>query len=350
MTKEQIDILVGQGEFPEAACRPELIETHISWVLICTRYVYKIKKPVRYPFLDFSTLEKRKYFCEKEIRLNKRLTDHIYIDVQPVTEAQGHLAIGKQEGSIIDYAVCMHKVDRSRQMDVLLLKGAVTKADLRDLARKVAYFHKTTGLIRQKDLMDIPRKFNDLKDEIPWLQQQPGSTAGAVISHAIKFSGSFMEQHRHLLQSRQQAGLFRDCHGDLHSKNIFLLDTPQPFDCIEFNDDFRQIDVLNEVAFLCMDLDAFGRHDLSDLFLEYYNDFFATVKTADDYRLFIYYKSYRANVRAKVNSLRARSAVDKAVRAAALTETNKYLALMAHYVSLLTTGCAHTSDKEQLPF
>ena len=144
-----------------------------------------------------------------------------------------------------------------------------------------------------------------------------------------------MEKHHSLLAARLKAGFFRDCHGDLHSRNIFLLATPQPFDCIEFNDDFRQIDVLNEIAFLCMDLDSFGRQDLADLFLKYYNDLFPTMKTVEDQLLFIYYKSYRSNIRAKVNSLRARSAKDERERKNALAESRKYLQLMNSYIKML---------------
>lgn len=230
----------------------------------------------------------------------------------------------------------MHKVDRNRQMDILLLNDKVTKTDIRDLARKVATFHRKTAIIYQKDLMDIADKFVALGEEIPWLQQQLGTGSGNIIQHAIEQSNYFMQKHKALLAARLQAGYFRDCHGDLHSRNIFLLPAPQPFDCIEFNDDYRQIDVLNEVAFLCMDLDAFERRDLSDGFLNYYNHFFRAVKTDEEYRLFIYYKSYRANVRAKVNSLRAYSAVDVVVRNTALGEVDKYLALMDHYLKQLS--------------
>jgi hypothetical protein len=113
-----------------------------------------------------------------------------------------------------------------------------------------------------------------------------------------------------------------------------LLQTPQIFDCIEFNDDYRQIDVLNDIAFLCMDLDAFGRKDLSDLFLDYYDQLSPTIKTAQDRMLFIYYKCYRANIRAKVNSLRARSAKNEDERKIALYETEKYLLLMNAYLQM----------------
>lgn len=159
--------------------------------------------------------------------------------------------------------------------------------------------------------------------------------ASDIISRAIEISDRFIQKNKELLANRLKAGFFRDCHGDLHSRNIFLLSSPQPFDCIEFNDDYRQIDVLNEVAFLCMDLDAFGRKDLSDLFLTSYNNLFTSIKTDDDYTLFVYYKSYRANIRAKVNSLRARAAEDDSQKKSALAEANKYLLLMDSYINEL---------------
>src|SRR5678815_376470 len=120
MTKEQINSLLSKGIFPETAGTRELIETHISWVIVCDQFVYKIKRPVHYSFLDFSTLEMRKHFCEREIELNKRLTDNIYLDVQPVSEWQGCFFIGATDGAIIDYAVRMHKLDREKQMNILL--------------------------------------------------------------------------------------------------------------------------------------------------------------------------------------------------------------------------------------
>jgi len=126
-------------------------------------------------------------------------------------------------------------------------------------------------------------------------------------------------------------------HGDLHARNIFLFPSPQAFDCIEFNDDFRRIDILNEVPFLCMDLNAFGRTDMSYLFLNCYNHFFPAMTTEEDRRLFIYYKSYRSNIRAKVNSLRARDVKNDAQRKLILSEADKYLRLMENYLKQLGT-------------
>lgn len=335
MTSEQINKLLLNGTFPENQRRPELVETHISWVILCDRLAYKIKKPIHYSFLDFSTLAKRKYYCEKEVELNARLTDDVYLGVQPVKEKSGLFFIGTEKGDIIDYAVCMRKMDRSRQMDLLLLNGKVTEKDMRKLAERIASFHKNACIIWEKDFLDIQKKFTDLNEEKKYLYDSIGADAAGIIGAAMEVSDAFNESHEKLLSGRMKAGFFRDCHGDLHSRNIFLLASPQAFDCIEFNDDYRQIDVLNEVAFLCMDLDAFGRRDLSDLFFECYDHLFPTIKTGEDKKLFIYYKSYRANIRAKVNSLRARSAKNETEKTTALSETKKYLRLMDGYLKSL---------------
>ena len=337
MIQQQINSLLLEGEFPEVSAEKELIETHISWVLICHRFVYKIKKPIKYSFLDFSTLEKRKKYCKREIELNKRLTDDIYLDVVPIYRLNDHYKIGGNEGTVVDYAVRMLKMDRAKQMDQLLVQNKVTRSDIQNLAKKIAVFHGNTIIIYQKDVLDIQEDFNDLEGEKEYLARQTnGSMYATIIDSAIKASNDFLKSNKDLLAGRLRAGFFRDCHGDLHSRNIFLLPSPQPFDCIEFNDDFRQIDVLNEVAFLCMDLDAFGKNDLSELFLEYYNQFFPTMKSSKERYLFVFYKAYRANVRAKVNSLRAKSAVNKKERTKALSEVEKYLRLMESYLKTLS--------------
>jgi uncharacterized protein len=335
MTKDLINKLLDDGRFPEFTHQFELIETHISWVIIGDQFVYKIKKPIQYTFLDFSSIELRKHFCEREIELNKRLTEDIYIDVQPIYDRDGHLVIGGSEGQLLDHAVRMHKVDREKQMNILLSKNKVNHTDMESLAKKIAQFHQNTKIIYEKDFMDIKEKFADLGAESEFLKNNLGFESSEIIDQAVHRSNDFMIKNKTLLAERLDAGYFRDCHGDLHSRNIFLLPSPQPFDCIEFNDDFRQIDVLNEVAFLCMDLDSFNRQDLSSVFIDLYNEKFPTMKTEDDKRLFIYYKGYRANVRAKVNSLRARTALSQETKQKALDEVSRYLQLVSRNMDSL---------------
>jgi len=332
MTRQELKQLLTDDAFT-AACgeQPELIETHISWVILCKSIVYKIKQPIRYSFLDFSTLSQRKYYCEKEVQLNRRLTDAIYLDVQPVYQSAGHISIGTGQGTIIDYAVRMNRMDRRRQMDVLLHNNAVTPDMIVSLAKRIARFHQDAAIIKVKNVSTIQDDFNDLCPQYDFVSKEISPKAGAMILRAVHFSDSFIDAHRERMKDRLQQGFYRDGHGDLHTRNVFLLPEPQPFDCIEFNDDYRQIDVLNDVAFLCMDLDAFGRKDLSELFISTYNAHFTAISSKEDENLFLYYKSYRANVRAKVNSLRAQSAGNATEKQQFLEETKRYLQLMQTY-------------------
>jgi hypothetical protein len=335
MTDEQIGELISQGKFPETTQKKELVETHISWVILCDRVVYKIKKPIQYPFLDFSTLELRRHFCKRELELNQRMSENVYLEVLPIHELNGVYIIGGSEGTEVDCALKMRKLDPQRQMDVLLARNMVSPSDIKALAERIVDFHNSAKIIYETDVLDISEKFNALSGEKEFLSQNLDKQSGKEIDRAIETSDVFLNKNKGLLEGRLKADFFRDCHGDLHTRNIFLLPAPLPFDCIEFNDSYRQIDVLNEVAFLCMDLDALDRKDLSELFISYYDQLFPVMRNKNERQLFIYYKSYRANVRAKVNSLRAKSASDEKNRSKALTEARKYLKLMDSYVTAL---------------
>jgi aminoglycoside phosphotransferase family enzyme len=335
MTRQDIDKLLASFTTEIGACLPQLIETHISWVILCDQLVYKVKKPLHLHFLDFSTMEKREFYCHRELTLNRRLAEDIYLEVVPVKMKGEDIFIGTRTGTTIDHAVVMRHVEDQRRMDLLLAMGKVTTEDMRQLAGKIAAFHEATGIIYEKDLFDIPQKFADLASEETYLNRHLISGNAGFIGRAIRTSNSFMKANSTRMAARLKAGFVRDCHGDLHSRNIFLLPAPQPFDCIEFNDDLREIDVLNEVAFLCMDLDVFGRPDLSASFMSTYNMIFPSLFTDQDHLLFIYYKSYRANIRAKINSLKARGAVSGIDKLAALQEADKYLKLMNTYIQQL---------------
>lgn len=334
MTTNQIDKLIYEGVFPEPTEERKLVETHISWVILCDAYVYKIKKPIKYSFLDFSTLELRKHFCKRELQLNQRFSKDIYLEVLPIYESQRCFIIGGIKGKLVDYALKMRKLDPEKQMDVLVAQHKVSVSDIKKLAERMVIFHKNTTIVYKKKVLAIREKFNDLGLEKDYISEQLGSQYGHLVDSAIKTSDTFLGKNENLLNDRLTSGFFRDCHGDLHTRNIFLLSEPQPFDCIEFNDDYRHVDVLNEVAFLCMDLDALGRKDLSDLFIEQYNLLFPIIRNDVEKQLFVYYKSYRANVRAKVNSLRAKSASNNADKAKALAEVERYLSLMKGYLKL----------------
>lgn len=344
MTDSDIRSLLAGGSFPKDTGRPELLETHISWVLIGAKQVYKIKKPVRYSFLDFSTLEKRKYYCEREIILNRRLTQNIYQCVVPITVDNGRWILDGKSGIVADYAVRMRRMDPDRRMDLLLANGGVTIPDILQLADRIALFHERAEVIREPHGPGMAELFNDLGRQAAFLDRFARGAAESI-HQAISISNVILGRNAERMDIRRARGCYRDGHGDLHLRNIFLLEQPQVFDCIEFNDDYRRIDVLNDIAFLCMDLDSLGQAGMAEMFYDRW-----TARTrrqfgeADrqhfeaDRQIFEYYKAYRANIRAKVNSLRAASADTERERSAAIAASLGYLRLLENYCRHLALG------------
>ncbi|MCB0397571.1 MAG: AAA family ATPase [Flavobacteriales bacterium] len=315
------------GSLPDVLERKE---THVSIVLITPSFTYKLKKPVTFSFLDFSTKEKRKFFCEEEVRLNRRLCNDVYLGVSEVA----------QDGKTVDYAVKMRTLKRELEMVKWMKEGRVTEDQVTSIARKIARFHREAEVIAEPPSeSQLLQRFLNL--------QEPVSKAGGLLDEesldrvesSFEQVRSFLENHDQLIRDRYHCGWVRDVHGDMHSGNIFLYEDPVIFDCIEFNPAFRQIDVLNEVAFFCMDMEAYGRDDLSSAFLKTYLEYIPAMLPEAE-ALFLYFKSYRANVRAKVNLLQAIQQREENPETA-LADFFKYLGLMETYLSKLpapTTG------------
>ncbi len=304
MNSQQIQQLVDQKTLPDQPHSVKLVETHISWVLITPTHAYKIKKPLTFSFLDFSTLDKRRHFCREEFELNSRLAPDMYLGVLPVREKDGQPFIGKQEGTIIDYAVHMKRMDDSRQMDKLLRQGKVNKEDLTKIADQLALFHQQTKKAEGKeDVSEIHNKFADIESVAAFMGRHFEEEAERFIKALVRFSKTFTDQHQKRFEERFREGFVVDGHGDLHSRNIFLLEEPVIFDCIEFSEEFRTLDVLSDIGFFCMDLDYYGRSDLGRHFLSAYLARNACMPQKEDQQIFHYYKMYRANVRLKVNAL-----------------------------------------------
>lgn len=304
MTRQQVLGFVDSYQAQHPGNRPVLVETHISWVVLAREEVFKIKKPLHFSFLDFSTLEKRKYYCQQEVALNSRLAPAMYRGVVAIQKQNGQIVAHGSTGKIIDYAVWMHRMDESRQLDRLLERGEVSPGEMEELARLVAEFHHRTPSVTQaEDWLDLYREFEDLASVIRVLAACLGRQAVARITHVQGQARVFLEGLKNRIEQRKAAGFVRDGHGDLHCRNIFMTRPPVIFDCIEFSEELRTLDVLSEIGFLCMDLERFGREDLSAAFLEAYLRHFTCVETEDDRQLLVFYKMYRANVRMKVTAL-----------------------------------------------
>jgi len=287
----------------------DLVETHISWVLLSEHLVYKIKKPVKFSFLDFSTLEKRLYCCQREVELNRRLTSDMYLGVVPIRRSGQGIHVETGTGEILDYAVKMRRQPAERQMDVLLQAGEVTERHMDQIAGVLSEFHRYAGVPSQRPDPDrMLQDFADLKGVIDTIHTVLGRNAEVVVLRAIGNVDRFLKRHATRIDERYDSGFFIDGHGDLHSKNIFLLDNPVIYDCIEFNDHFRHIDVLDELAFFCLDLEFYRQNALASYFLDSYLSLYACMLTDQDTDLFKYFQLYRAGVKLKINLLKVSGA------------------------------------------
>lgn len=332
MNSRLIQTILDTGKFQHAFMKRKLVETHISYVILGTSFAYKFKKEIIYSFLDFSTLQKRKYYCERELMLNNRLTKGMYLEVVPVRQERSGISIDGPDGKIIDYAIKMKRMQDAKQMHLMLDKKQVTLQHIRSLAVLIRKFHDRTDVIHRKFNKDhFSSRFNDIQSVSDFVKKSLGVEKVKAIEKAMHISDHFLDKHQNLFSKRVEGGFIRDCHGDLHSRNIFLYAHPVIFDCIEFNDEFRQIDVLDELAFFCMDLEAEGFYALSKAFMDYYFAKMINEFGKKEHLLFTYYKCYRANVRAKVNALRALKA-EGDVLEKNLRDVKKYLTLMGSYL------------------
>jgi uncharacterized protein len=279
--------------------KAELVQTHISWVLIGGSEVFKIKKPVKFSFLDFSTLERRKMFCGEEVRLNRRLSPDVYLGVVPITDDDGALAFSGN-GKTLDYAVRMKKLDREMMMDRLIMRGKLGKEEMAGLASAVADFHAKTEVVRGEfgSPALVLSQIADLGNHRESIEK--ACRLGKWVDDVLSRSEQFLKNNEALLRRRVADGHVRDCHGDLHTRNVFFQDGIRIVDCIEFSRDFRCIDVASDIAFMAMDLDYCGREDLSRAFVDAY-----TERSGDEEleALLPLYKCYRANVRAKIAAI-----------------------------------------------
>ena len=326
----EIQTLYNNQAFPDVPTDKAFYETHANWILLGKAFAFKIKKPVHFSFMDFSTLEKRKYFCEQEVQLNQRMEPEVYLEVLPVQKKGEQVWIGDGAGQIIDYAVKMKRLDQDRQMHLLLQQSAVKPQHIAQIAEKLANFHQSAKILNDApQWSQLFEDFADLAQVKPALNEWFGHETANFIDLLILETKNFLSTHQHVLTDRFNHGFWRDGHGDLHTGNIFLTEPPVIFDCIEFNAHFRKLDILDEIAFLCMDLDFFDRRAYAELLLQAYHEAMKLELRPTDRSLFYYYKSYRANVRLKVTAL---GYLQTPPPPSKLTEMKRYIELLKRYL------------------
>jgi len=310
-----------------------LVETHCAWVLLTGHYAYKIKKPVNFGFLDFSTLEKRRFYCAEEVRLNRRFAPDIYLGVVTITGTPTCPQLDG-DGELLDYAVRMRQFPDNGLLSQLAARHALEAAHIDQLVHTVSDFHRNASRATATD------SFGDPAHTHHWTREnyqhiQPLLTPADKpdpVEPLRQWSENEYARLTDLLQARKDAGAIRECHGDLHLGNITLIDgRVTPFDCIEFNPELRWIDVFSEVAFLLMDLDDHGQTQFASRFLNGY------LQDCGDYaglEVLRYYRVYRAMVRAKVAVLtRQQTATGSGDHDRATEEYRRYVSLAQAYTT-----------------
>ncbi|HSF33358.1 MAG TPA: AAA family ATPase [Candidatus Tectomicrobia bacterium] len=324
--------------YPDRPAEVTLRQTHISWLFFTEQFVYKVKKPVNFGFLDFTTLEARRHFCEEEARLNRRLAADVYLGVLEVKAVNSHVRLGGP-GETIDYALQMRRLPEDRMLPALLASGDVTPGTMRRLARLLAGFHgqaATGGEIDHDGTLAVILKNwqENFAQTQPYLDFPLRRDAYEKIRSRVL---AFCRVRQSLFDQRIAEGRIRDGHGDLRAEHICLTEPIAIFDCIEFNHRFRYADVASDVAFLAMDLDERGFANLSRAFVQAY------IEHSGDHGLLSvldFYKCYRAFVRAKVECFRlADPTLSPTDKRRAFRAAYGYCELAAGYADALRRPC-----------
>lgn len=298
---ELVEIFLNPEIYPEKPATVELIQTHISYVFLTEHHAYKVKKPVNFGFLDFSTLRKRHYFLNQELILNRRLAAEIYLAVLPLVRTKGGYRLGGP-GKALEYALQMRRLPQERMMDEVAARRGLNAAIIDRIVQLLVPFYARAATGPRINKFGEPAVISFNQEEN---FTQIRLFVGLLLSEAafrdmVNYARDFLTRHHDLFKRRLREGKIRDCHGDLHMRNICLADGIFIFDCLEFNPRFRYSDIAADIAFLAMDLDFNHYPELSAYFSRTYA---AAAQDPDCLTLLDFYKCYRAVVRGKVNAL-----------------------------------------------
>jgi aminoglycoside phosphotransferase family enzyme/predicted kinase len=322
-----VDFLCRPTTYPDRPTKVEVVETHISTVFLTDRYAWKLKKPVRYEFVDFSTVEARRKACEEEVRLNRRLARDVYLGVMPITQTpDGRLQLGGL-GEPLDWLVQMRRLPADRFLDAMIRSRRLREIDISRVAALLADFYRQVPplLVRPDDYRR--RIEQHVRANLADLLLPEQGLSATVIKRIHSAQLQFLRLSSSVLDDRVRDGRIVDGHGDLRPEHICLESTPVVFDCIEFNPEFRQLDVVDELSFLAMECDALGAPAVGRRVLDAYCQASGDRPTA---QLVSFYRSYRACVRAKVAAIRARQLTGPR-REEALATAASYLRLADRY-------------------
>ncbi|WP_426143116.1 AAA family ATPase [Pseudomonas sp. DWP3-1-2] len=333
MSQSLIAALQNPALYPHPVEGFQLIETHISWVLLTGPFAYKFKKPVNFGFLDFTTLSARQHFCNEELRLNQRLTDDLYLDVIPVTGTPDAPQLGG-EGEVIEYALKMRQFPQNGLFSTLQANGELTAAHIDEMARQIGKFHTTAPVVTaEHDLGSPDSVMAPVLQNFEQIRPLISEKADLLQLGALQeWAETSFNRLKPLLERRKAEGFIRECHGDIHLGNITLIDNKVViFDCVEFNEPFRMTDVYADIGFLAMDLEDRGLKSLSRRLISQY------LEITGDYQgleLLNFYKAYRALVRAKVALFSLPADADPVQRGTTLRQYRNYANLAESYSAI----------------
>ncbi len=326
-----VEALLKPQAYPHGPQKIELVQTQMSFVFLTGEYVYKIKKQVNLGYLDYTTLEQRRFFCQQELELNRRLCPDAYLAVVPIVGENDGLRMEGQ-GEAIEYAVKMRQLPQDRMMDVLLPVGRITPEMIGKVAQKLVNFHQgaeTSQKIAAFGALDVIR--HNCDENFAQTEKYVGLTILRAKYEVIRgYTDDFIRSNAGLFERRVVEGRIRDCHGDLHAAHVCLTDDICIYDCIEFNDRFRYCDVASEIAFLAMDLDRYRQTGLSRHLVNTYVSFSHDEELL---KLLGFYKCYRAYVRGKVESFKLDDPyIPEQEKTKVLTAAHGYFQLAGSYV------------------
>ncbi|MCS7119895.1 MAG: hypothetical protein RMJ07_05150 [Nitrososphaerota archaeon] len=330
-----IQALKNTESYDEKVDDIRLVQTHISYVFLTGKYAYKIKKPVDFGFLDFTTLRKRRYYCYEELRLNRRLCGDMYIAVLPITVRSGAVKISG-DGRIVEYTLKMREMPQDALMSKMLSENRVAVSHIEEMASILSAFH------RSAETNNEIRRYGSLSTiTYNWVEnfEQTRDFIGKTISEyeytlIRERVDWFLRNRRHLFRMRMKTSKIRECHGDLHSGNIFIADKIYIYDAIEFNRRFRCSDTASDIAFLLMDLEFKGKDKLANVFLDRYLEL--SGESQDFLDVLPFYKCYRAYVRGKVTSFKlADPHIPDQEKEEARDTAKRYFDLSLEYANLM---------------
>jgi uncharacterized protein len=324
--------------YPHHPSQVEFRQTHISYIFLAGPYVYKIKKPLRLPFLDYSTLEKRHYFCGEEIRLNRRLAPTTYLMVVPIRREGESFSLeenSRADGQVVEYAVKMNRLPEDQILSFRIQRKSVEPGHIRAITKKLASFHETASVEKAEEFGAPETIGARVLDNFQETRRFIDRTVSAKFFNKIKsYSEVFLSDNVDLLRSRILEGRVCDGHGDLRAEHVCLLDDVVVFDCIEFDEGLRYGDIASEIGFLSMDLDFLGEPALS---AELEQAYASQAKDPALLSLLPFYKCYRAFVRGKVESLKSdEEEVPEEEREQAAIEARRYFCLASRYAGRKT--------------